>query len=147
VNKIESRASALTATLERPESMMLAEHLKKTGEGALAELKPTERASASRTQCTEFKPKAEKISDDELDDVFRCAFVKPPVQHVNAEAEEAADTAARKRTVDAIMASTTFHEMCEVIASGPPPKRWQAACWHRIDAEAQWQAHGSRCDH
>ena len=39
------------------------------------------------------------------------------------QAEEAAEAAARKRTVDAIMASTTFDEMCLAIASGPPPKR------------------------
>ena len=73
-----------------------------------------------------MKPKAKTI-DDDLDELFGCACVKPPVQQVNAEAEEAAEAAARKMTVDAIMASTTFDEMFLVIASGPPPKRWQAA--------------------
>ena len=81
----------------------------------------------------ELKPKA-KLSDDELDELFDCAFGKPPVQQVGAEAEAAAEAAARKRTIDAIMASKTFDEICLNIASGPPPKRrqaaWMAACDH-----------------
>ena len=36
---MESVVSSLTATLERPESMLLADHLKKTGEAELSELK------------------------------------------------------------------------------------------------------------
>jgi hypothetical protein len=73
----------------------------------------------------ELQPKAKTI-DDDLDELFGCAFVKPPVQQVNAEAEEAADALARKRTIDAVMACATFDEMCLAIASGPPPTRsWQ----------------------
>ena len=56
---MENVVSALTATLERPESMMLAEHLKKTGEGALAELKQIQ----MRCRCVIADPKK---NQDEL---------------------------------------------------------------------------------
>ena len=59
LSKMESTVSALTATLERPESMMLAEHLKKTGEGALAELKQIQ----MRCRCVIAAP---QNSQDEL---------------------------------------------------------------------------------
>jgi hypothetical protein len=55
---MESQVSALTATLERPESMMLAEHLKVTGQEALAELKQIQ----LRCRCVVNDPK----TNDEL---------------------------------------------------------------------------------
>ena len=120
--------------------MMLAEHLKKTGEGALADAEAVddehvdeirshqqEQEAHDEEAHDELSPKAKTI-DDELDELFGCAFGKPrtiPVQQVDAEAEAAAEAAARKRTIDAIMASKTFDEMCLVIASQPLPKRRQ----------------------
>ena len=217
---IANPVQALTSTLE---SMMLAEHLKKTGEGALADAEAIKTKSApddirehpvlgttyrlkflelgdrgemstlqtqdedqprspahnpihddehvdeirSRQQeqeahdeeaHDELSPKAKTI-DDELDELFGCSYrcacicwrhgdrrapttprfseltqrfyreqvglATIPVQQVDAEAEAAAEAAARKRTIDAIMAGKTFDEMCLVIASQPLPKRRQ----------------------
>ena len=163
---IANPVQALTSTLE---SMMLAEHLKKTGEGALADAEAVddehvdeirshqqEQEAHDEEAHDELKPKAKTI-DDELDELFgcscRCACIcwrhgdrrapttprfseltqrfsrervglaTIPVQQVDAEAEAAAEAAARKRTIDAIMAGKTFDEMCLVIASQPLPKR------------------------
>ena len=92
-------------------------------------------AHTNKAEDDELKPKAKTI-DDELDELFDegatdgliALFDDDLDEHFDcAIPDAAADAASRKRTIDAIMACKTFDDICLVIASGPPPKRWQAA--------------------
>ena len=124
-----TRQSRQFASLHQPKAKTIHDELDELfGEGAHDELKPEAKTIDDELAelfgegaHDELKPKA-KMSDDEIDELYDC--------HCRA------DAVARKRTIDAIMASQTVDDMFLAIASGPPQKRIASgrACVKRAEA-------------